>query len=52
MKKQIIAITILVLVAIVLIGNIGAYQRALIGALEHQGYEKAADGVYRMREIQ
>lgn len=52
MKKQIIAITILVLVAIVLIGNIGADKRALIGALEHQGYEKAADGVYRMREIQ
>lgn len=52
MKKQIIAITIIILVAIILIGNIGADRRALVGALEHQGYKKAADGVYRMKEIQ
>lgn len=51
MKKRIIAITILALVLITLIGNIGADRRGLVNTLEHRGYVKCGDGVYRMREI-
>lgn len=51
MKKRIIAITILALVLITLIGNIGADRRCLTNVLEHRGYAKCGDGVYRMREI-
>ena len=51
MKKQIIAIIILVLVIITLIGNIGADRRGLVNTLEHRGYVKCGDGIYRMKEI-
>lgn len=51
MKKQIIVIAAIILVAVIFFGNLGADRRALIGALKHQGYTKAADGIYRMREI-
>lgn len=51
MKKQIIAITIIVLVLVIFFGNLGADKRALINALEYRGYVKCADGIYRAREI-
>ena len=51
MKKQIIAITIIVLVLVIFFGNLGADKRALINALTYKGYVKCADGIYRMREI-
>lgn len=51
MKKKIIAITVLLLVAFIVLYNIGADKRALINALEYQGYQKCGDGIYRMKEI-
>lgn len=51
MKKRIIAIVLLALVAFILIWNIGADKRTLINVLEYRGYVKCGDGVYRMREI-
>lgn len=51
MKKQIIAITIIVLALAIFFGNLGADKRALVNALEYRGYVKCPDGIYRAREI-
>lgn len=51
MKKKIIAIALLLLVAFIGLYNIGADKRALINVLEYKGYKKCGDGVYRMKEV-
>ena len=51
MKRKMILVLALVLAFGMLLYK-GAGKRALINVLVSNGYEKCADGVYRMREIQ
>ena len=51
MKKKIIFLAILIFIVGIFVYNIGADKRALVSALKYRGYEKCADGIYRLKEF-
>jgi hypothetical protein len=51
MTIKLIVISILIFAVYIGLYNIGADERCLVNALEHRGYSKCNDGIYRNCEI-